>query len=383
MYRHKLTIVASFFRILINLLMILVIVGCASAPNTSVSSPSNATIIPLAPVQSTNTTPLLTPIQSTEIALTSIPLQPTEITTKPTQQPPPKLMLIPFNYVIQDAGEGWNDVTVSIASENTGDPAVSPLCLITRVGLTQMDTDFLNQHCLDARRVTINTTEVETREGKTYTASDGWGFNGVQFNNPKIPSPPGFPFDTGVKVTFRVAKAAHPIRLVIKPASDQDYPDIFISLENISNEIPAPDLSHYQVKPISDLANLPLLDVPGKLKVAFSGNCFHGSVSGFSDKATHLPYSIINANQLDEEKDNVDFYLISYYPSGILEYQYISFGDREVKAGPGQTVSLEVLLFDVRNGTVLDSEKKPPSYFILYDEDNKHWDIYKLDCPER
>ena len=281
----------------------------------------------------------------------------------------------PFGYVTKDAEEGWKEGSVNFAFENISDKPASPLCLVTNPKADESTVVFV---CGKADPVRISEIQVETQEGKTYpatTASSAYAFSRIEF-----PTPPGFPFinvyggEVTTRVNFRFAQAAHPIRVVMKMAPGQNLPDIVLSLENVPEKIPAPNLSRYQIKPIKELAAKHLMDETNTLEMAFDGNCIYGGISGFAERGTTIPYTLTNKDKLDQKVGIIDFKSAAYYPEGVLNYDITP---HDIRLGPDQTEQSYVLLLDIGR-----SEDSPATHLVVYEQDGS-LTVYKLDCMKK
>lgn len=286
-----------------------------------------------------------------------------------------QMAMHPFGYVTKDAEDGWKEGSVNFAFENISDKPASPLCLVTNPKADESTVVFV---CGKADPVRISEIQVETQEGKTYpatTASSAYAFSRIEF-----PTPPGFPFinvyggEVTTRVNFRFAQAAHPIRVVMKMAPGQNLPDIVLSLENVPEKIPAPNLSRYQIKPIKELAAKHLMDETNTLEMAFDGNCIYGGISGFAERGTTIPYTLTNKDKLDQKVGIIDFKSAAYYPEGVLNYDITP---HDIRLGPGQTEQSYVLLIDIGR-----SEDSPATHLVVYEQDGS-LTVYKLDCMKK
>lgn len=380
----------TLIRMTVSVLSAAVIMGCGTPAPPTASRPTVATIAstPVAPPTAIAAV-ASTPTQS--IAATSVP-QPTEIPVSPTPSAQSTLTILPLNYEVKDAGDGWNDATIDLVYKNTSDQAIPPICLIL---LPQPQEDykrFTGDRCGNLQLLIIKQAIVETREGKNYPVEKAEGTSVViNIGDPNFAIPPGIPFKHEIfglgsfgkstdRLSFRFAQAAHPTRLVLQVEPNQGYSDITFDLEAVPQQFPAPDWSQYQVKPISDLAKAPLVDNPDGLKVTFDGKCFYGPVSGFEGQYAHIPFSVINRNTLDESQGSIVFAYAAYYPDGLFAYQWrdlILF--EALKAGPGQTEQHEVTILDRNPTDVL------PTHLFLYKEEGKFRsfsEAYELKCSK-
>jgi hypothetical protein len=222
---------------------------------------------------------------------------------------------------------------------------------------------------------------LETLEGKNYPAQAiptyqdvGYGYINISVLPPAIPvrniHVPGLgaPFDDAIK--FRFAHAATPTRLVMQGL--QESPSITFDLQAIAQEMPIPTFNRYEVKTVADLAGVSIIDDSKKLKVTFTGTCYH-TPPGFNWEV-RLPFNVTNNNQLDEETASFPLSFILYYPDGTLEFSTYPI---ELSAGPGQTTE-DYALLDLLVG---EEELQPTYMFIVKDENILN--LYKLDCPEK
>lgn len=320
--------------------------------------------------------------QATSTALAKATPTPTPVPT-PTPTPTPHLLsVIPFDLQVEDIGEGWSEGTLHLAFENTSDTPLLPQCWIFQNELEKNPMwEEGSSACGEMPSVFFTDAYIKTLEGKTYPAevSSPVLHLGNVDSEIHLPVPPGFPFQiinnrgwgtSFDSITFQFARSAHPTNLVLSSTTD-----VTIDLASVPQEIPTPDLGRYHVRTVSELANTPLLDIPGKLKLTFDGACFHKKIPGFFGKGITLPWTMENRNQLDGETANINFFYVAYYPGGLLDYWTYPF---EWSMGPGQTDHSHEFMLDkdVGEGEV------PASYLIVYGEDND-LQVYNLDCEEQ
>lgn len=293
------------------------------------------------------------------------------------------LSIIVFNYQAKDVGEGWKEGTVRLAFENTSDRPLPAQCLIFQKQKEESSWGWSESPCTQVHQVVITDLYIETREGKTYPAEPPSAEVrlGAVGADPRYTIPPGFPFQHiyrgwGVSfdtISFRFAQAAHPTRLVLQRETGEP---IILDLTSAPQTVPTPDLSRYTVQPISELAQRAIVDIPGKVKFSFDGQCYHQHISGFYQGGIVLPWTLVNYNQFEAEKVDPDFPYAVYYPEGILNYdELLSF---EWEVGPGQTERDEEIILDEDVG----EEDVVATHMIVFGKGGE-LTVYKLDCEER
>jgi hypothetical protein len=306
---------------------------------------------------------------------------------QPEEQPQAiSLAILGINYAIQDVGDGWNEATLQLGYENTGDQPLAPLCLV-------FDSERAEQGgwlagCPE-ESISLPETYVETAEGKTYPVLISQP--AIKLGDPELGLPllPGVPFrHIGVMMgyvsdtaQFRFAQAAHPTTLVFKGSTE-----FCIDLTNVPATLPAPNLSRYSVKSIAELTGEPLLKEEGKAQAAFDGSCAHKYMPSFYGNGIALPYTVTNTDPLDEALYEMNFRHAVYYPGGLLRY-FVDYSGSSFTIGPGQVEAFEIRLFDEQvdpdNDQVVEEEDAVRASILFVLPQTGGITAYRLDCPEQ
>lgn len=293
---------------------------------------------------------------------------------KITQQPPavalpisPLFAIVPFNYIVEDVGDGWNEGWIALSFVNISEQLLDPLTLPS---------------------VSAQSITVETTEGKDYSGQlveipgnpSAIKIDGIDVNESDVlPVPPGLIHWTtrddytysgyrGTKfqiarywIRFRFAHAAHPTRVRMQ-ISPQDIiqgakPELVFDISTISNNPPAYEPT--VVKPISELSQIISFDKQGKIRFRMGKSCL---VTYDQDKRgwhLYLPYSAVNQNQLDQETETIEFGYALWFPYGAWDAQWVKFN---LRLGPSQQVEGR---FELESWEAYDEPL--PQYLILYE----------------
>lgn len=293
---------------------------------------------------------------------------------KITQEPPavglpsvPLFAIVPFNYIVEDVGDGWNEGWIALSFVNLSGRLLDPLTLPS---------------------VSAQSITVETMEGKDYSGQlvetpgnpSAIAIDGIDINESDVlPVPPGLIHWTtrldytysgygGTKfqiarywIRFRFAYAAHPTRVRIQ-LSPQDIiqnakPELVFDISTISKDPPAYEPT--VVKPISELQNILSFDKQDKIRFQIGRSCL---VTYDQDKRgwhLYLPYSAVNQNQLDQETETIEFGYALWFPYGAWDPEWAIL---HLELGPSQQVE-DMLELESWNAY----DEPLPQYLILYE----------------
>lgn len=278
----------------------------------------------------------------------------------------PLFAIVPFHYETEDVGDGWKQGWIALASVNTSGRMLDSLQV--------------------SSSVSANPITVETQEGKTYPGQlveipgnpSSMDLDGIDVNASSVlPMPPNLPYWTTRNqytysgylrtrnqlarywIRFRFATTAHPTRIRVQFAPSgiiaNANPEFVIDLSSVSATPPTYQVR--DVKPISDLQKVLVLDIPQKIKFQVDNKCLWQDF-GEGGWYLYLPYSATNRNQLDQETVNLGFGYAVWYPYGAWIAKWVDF---KLMLGPGQSKQDNIKLAEV-------SGRDPkPQYLILYE----------------
>lgn len=323
--------------------------------------------------------------QQTQIVQLGGPTQPPPPTT-PTASAPvaepenlsPQLTIIPFNYALNDVGDGWNEGEVSLAF-----------------------TNLTNQIIIPTKWEFPSGAIVETQEGVTYPATIiRHGSYLVRettdielyddYDGPSGPIPPGFRFggighDARYYVSWKSATAATPKRV-----SFPDHPELNFDLPSQQRTKPSfPfDSPPVAVKSFSSLQNTKLTSDPSGIEATFTGRCGNvywyepASHTGFEyPEMLFLEVTVLNNDKFNERTGQFSLPFTLFLRNGrIHHYDNAQYSNvptdssnepGSITLGPGQrqTGYLVVLQFFLR----LEENEEPP-IVIFWSEDD--YDVY-------
>ena len=258
-----------------------------------------------------------------------------------TVKPSIPYKLVPFDYQLSVAKEGWREGSIEVAFENISD-----------------DMTF-GQFKLPCNKGMF----VETKEGPKYAAQLAKRFynirNTIIINDPiEVPATNG-PIPTGFRfrgigsvgnfasylILWRSAEAATPVRIGF-----MGCPEVTIDLPTEQNKlIGFPyDAPSKQVESFAALKGVKVIPQPTGITAMYTGQCFYEK-SGFSSEHEwySLEIQISNGDKFNEQTATLRQPLSFFYGSGEVNfYRWPTFGSQDlggnVRVGPGQTVMVYV-----------------------------------------
>ena len=300
----------------------------------------------------------------------------------------PPFTLIPFNYVVEDVGDGWNEGWIALAVMNTSGQLLDPLQIPS----------------LSALAVSI-----ETEEGQSYSGElvevpgnvSSLDLDGLDVNESNIlPVPPCLVYWTTRSdytysgyletrnqisrywIRFRFAYAAHPtkVRIQFSPSGyvTNANPEFVIELSSVTQNLPT-----YQpndIKPISALQQVLNRDI-AKLNFRVDSTCvIRYGYNGKEGWHMYLPYYAANQDQFNQENAKVEFGYALWFPYGAWNAHWVTLN---LQLGPAQQVQDELELAS------WESTAEPmPTYLILYEPIGTYGvyqtaSTYSIQCQER
>ncbi len=258
----------------------------------------------------------------------------------PTQTKKETLAIIPFNYQLKDAGDGWNEGSISIAFENRDD-------FIFYTEFAEASDVIWNPYFSEADGNPI----LETNEGIEYPVSLITSTGSIN----KIKIPPGFRFaDTGrtTQISWKSASAATPKRIVFK-----NNPELSFDIPSNQNEfINFPyDSPPVPIKSFSSLKDVYLVNDANGISAKFTGRCGnsfwfnpHEATNFENGNTMFLEITSINNNQFDDVESVYDYpysYTI-FGEDGLVEYQdhfgHTPYVSNSIELGPAQSATIYV-----------------------------------------
>lgn len=330
--------------------------------------PTSNPVSPFVPTTSSN---VETPELAEPTALPSI------VPTYPPSSPQPNsdlsVVLIPFNYTLQDLGDGWNQGQVSIAIENTTD---TPIVI---------------------REIKLGEVVIETKEGVTYTgelSSSDYGNNldTIDLYQDSI-IPPHFRFAVNSTVadglswyiTWKSAIAATPTKITF---SEQPQLDINIPSEQGSSiSFPFDSAHSPRMDSISSLNQISLGIFNDNIKASFTGKCWDFLDLNPNPRWNYtnvffLEFVTNNTDQFNQQTTLVNNPMSFFYEDGRFVQQILetpifwdvdkgdipSSWETEIALGPGQAKTGYMLA----TGYPATYSSYLPPIFVIWDPDGSY-----------
>lgn len=214
-----------------------------------------------------------------------------------------------FGYAVGTPADGWRGGSASLYATNRQPRTVAPFTVQFTGG------------------------EVQTAQGKSYPIDVAPAYaRKLQIGEdpPNHGIPPYFPLDLAASITFRVAEATTPTRLVMHT---EHHGDIAFDLAGADRPRPQADVRQLNLRPLPELARRLEVD-DADFHFTFNGTCFSRLEEWVRNKMVYLPYTIENKDPLDEHAFKQPFKHALYYPTlGGFHYDLY---DIEHTLGPGQ-----------------------------------------------
>ena len=312
------------------------------------------------------------------------------ITSEPGNTPPVSptshLAILPYNYQVDDGGDGWKVARVDLAFVNTSDQPIPAHVIGFNLSDIRVET-------LEGKDYPADLYITWDHPGR-YTAAEGvnpivvgraqkrLGGNSYEVNPNSFPLPPHLPFSMMLAktvdtlsdnptiyysiahderryyVSFRFAAAANPTWLIM-PGGDFEY-----RIDLLASGTNSAELTPIALTPrsLQDLSN----DISQKNKDALAtfGSCYQDNEN--YPHNYYLPFTLINQNQLDETR--LDYNHAIWYSNGVYFTSNVREGGSFLRAGPGQMVEgkIKILNFGI------------PQLLVIYDSDEAS--IYSVGC---
>jgi len=286
-----------------------------------------------------------------------------------------RFSVVPYNYRVSDAGNGWNDALIR-------------LCFVNNL-----------DHPIAMTNFTINNILIETLEGKEYTgyilakeANYGteYGFNDSNYKELfptelRMATVKGFMIPTGLQfsafdeIAFKFATAATPSKVIIMT---DEYGSIEFDINSISNKLPIVNTAN--IKPYSELAKDYAQNSPNSNIDFIFDDSFSAEEDIMNYPHINLLYHAVNKDEFGDQSFSLDFQYCIYAQNDEVcsifdRYQGDFTRESEgtgntVVVGPGQTINGK---YDLNPGLYHGAyftgflENRPfPKYLIYYKSPN-------------
>lgn len=291
--------------------------------STPVPSESPVQVITEEPAQNN---PLVQPSTTPE---SSLP-EPT-----PTQSTVFPFKVVPYNYSLVDADDGWKKGEVYLAFENATN--------------TNIDLSVAYQFQFQSSKYEWI---IETAEGVTYPAQlYQWGMGVPAIELPfEGVLPPGFRFTKYENfydniLLWQSANAATPTKVTVK-----DHPEISFDLPQQNQTIPFPfDAQPSNLISISSWANKDLFNQPNEVQITFTGRC--GNLFYFrpdyqsmwqTPRSLYIEVQVTNHDKFNQHTANLSLPFMIFERDGFIRWTSNVFYQSEIPSEYGESGSIEV-----------------------------------------